>query len=105
MIEPPSYNAGCFSSSKSPGFHVRASGRSSRVNGQDNMKGRAAGGVIGAPNASVMRRDDRARDRQPQAKALRLGGEERLEESFLHVCRDPRTAVDDGQLHAVRGGL
>src|SRR4029078_13099112 len=48
---------------------------------------------------AVVRVDDLPDDRQPEPRALWLGGEERAENPIHHFGRDPRAGVGDGDHH------
>src|ERR1043166_573223 len=67
--------------------------------GQDEVERRPGAGGGGSPQAAVVRADDRARDRKPQAEPARLGRIEGLEELGVLLRREPRAAVAEADLH------
>src|SRR5262245_4070761 len=62
---------------------------------QRETEDRAAAGVGFHADLSAVGLDDGARDRQADAHAVALVGDERLEQLRRHFRRDPRAAVGD----------
>ena len=50
-------------------------------------------GIVLRPDAPAVCLDDRARNREPDAHAVRLGGEERLEQAAKSFWRNAESAV------------
>jgi hypothetical protein len=76
--------------------------RSGNVAGQHEMQGGAAVEVVvGRPQASAVGVRDRPADGQPQAEALALGGEERLEDPLEVALRDSGAAVAHADHHVI----
>ena len=63
------------------------------------MKYGTAGGSILGPLPATMCGDDRAADREAEAKAVLLTSRERLEEMVHELRRDPPSSILDGDLH------
>ena len=72
---------------------------------QDEPKGRPGAGVGVDPQAAAMRLDDRAADRQSHADAVRLGGEECVEDLGGLLFRHADTGVGDRDQQLVGRGL
>ena len=70
---------------------------------QGQAKSCSALGVVFSPNLSSVRLDDRPRDRQTEAHALQLGGEERLEQCLAFI-RYTMPIVTDGHLDKTVAG-
>src|SRR5262245_21445663 len=68
---------------------------------QGEAEYRAAAGALVHPDLSAMGLDDGAADREPQAHALLLGGDEGLEEMRPDLGREAGPRIGDTDLHGV----
>jgi hypothetical protein len=55
--------------------------------------------LVGSPQAAAVRFNNGAADPQPHARAVSLGGKERIEELVLLLRRQPRARIADRDQH------
>src|SRR5262249_14627274 len=69
-----------------------------RCRSQREAEDGAAAGVRSRPEVAAVGLDDRLADRQPDAHALRLGGDERLKQLRHHIRSDTAAGVGNTAL-------
>src|SRR5579859_5226932 len=70
---------------------------------ESQMKHRSSTRILAYPDPAALRFDDGAADRQANAHAVRLGGDERLEQTVGDPLRKPTAGVSDPNLDPAVG--
>src|SRR5262249_39617296 len=88
-----------------PRRSARAASRVGPARRQPNPKERPSRWGVSDLDLAAVRFDDLTRDRETQADAARTGGEERLEDAFAQLRRNPRTRIRDDEVdRTIRAG-
>src|SRR5260370_15436731 len=65
------------------------------LGGKSEIKTRAARRVVACPQSAAMRLNDRAADRKPHARTIRLGGNESIKDLVRLLPGEPHASIAD----------